>query len=88
MAEPAAPTTRPPLAEVALLVVSVGLTVGGMAAYGFGLKGAADVLWLVTSAIGTIAAAAFGAILYTVVTGDNIVTALTGIIDRALSTSV
>lgn len=39
-------------------------------------------------AIGTIAAAAFGAILYTVVTGDNIVNALTGIIDRALSTSV
>ncbi len=39
-------------------------------------------------AIGTIAAAAFGAVLYTVVTGDNIVSALTGIIDRALSTSV
>jgi hypothetical protein len=39
-------------------------------------------------AIGTIAAAAFGAILYTVVTGDNIVSALTGIIDKALSTSV
>ena len=39
-------------------------------------------------AIGTIAAAAFGAILYTVVTGDSIVDALTGIIDRALSTAV
>ncbi|MCH5641678.1 MULTISPECIES: DUF4244 domain-containing protein [unclassified Gordonia (in: high G+C Gram-positive bacteria)] len=39
-------------------------------------------------AIGTIAAAAFGAILYTVVTGDNIVSALTGIIGKALSTSV
>jgi hypothetical protein len=39
-------------------------------------------------AIGTIAAAAFGAILYTVVTGDNIVSALTGIIDKALSTTV
>ncbi|WP_341268374.1 DUF4244 domain-containing protein [Gordonia malaquae] len=39
-------------------------------------------------AIGTIAAAAFGAILYTVVTGDNVVTALTGIISKALSTSV
>ena len=38
-------------------------------------------------AIGTIAAAAFGAILYTVVTGDNIVSALTGIIDKALQTS-
>lgn len=39
-------------------------------------------------AIGTVAAAAFGAILYTVVTGDNIVGALTGIIGRALSTAV
>ena len=39
-------------------------------------------------AIGTIAAAAFGAILYTVVTGDSIVTALTNIINRALNTSV
>ena len=39
-------------------------------------------------AIGTIAAAAFGAILYTVVTGDSIVTALTNIISRALSTKV
>ncbi|SNS50500.1 DUF4244 domain-containing protein [Rhodococcoides kyotonense] len=39
-------------------------------------------------AIGTIAAAAFGAILYTVVTGDSIVGTLTGIIDRALNTSV
>ena len=39
-------------------------------------------------AIGTIAAAAFGAILYTVVTGDSIVSALTNIIARALNTSV
>nr|WP_254699101.1 DUF4244 domain-containing protein [Rhodococcus sp. SGAir0479] len=39
-------------------------------------------------AIGTIAAAAFGAILYTVVTGDSIVSALTGIIDKALATKV
>ncbi|WP_018603563.1 MULTISPECIES: DUF4244 domain-containing protein [unclassified Mycobacterium] len=39
-------------------------------------------------AIGTVAAAAFGAILYTVVTGDSIVTALTNIISRALSTKV
>jgi hypothetical protein len=37
-------------------------------------------------AIGTIAAAAFGAVLYTVVTGDSIVSALTGIIDKALNT--
>lgn len=39
-------------------------------------------------AIGTIAAAAFGAILYTVVTGDSIVNALTNIINRALNTNV
>lgn len=39
-------------------------------------------------AIGTVAAAAFGALLYTVITGDSIVSALTGIINRALSTSI
>ncbi|WP_372507792.1 DUF4244 domain-containing protein [Mycolicibacterium crocinum] len=39
-------------------------------------------------AIGTIAAAAFGAILYSVVTGDSIVGALTNIINRALNTKV
>ncbi|WP_068279508.1 DUF4244 domain-containing protein [Aldersonia kunmingensis] len=39
-------------------------------------------------AIGTIAAAAFGAVLYGVVTGDSIVSALTGIIDKALKTSM
>jgi hypothetical protein len=38
-------------------------------------------------AIGTIAAAAFGAILYTVVTGDSIVSGLTNIITKALNTS-
>lgn len=37
-------------------------------------------------AIGTVAAAAFGAILYTVVTGDSIVSALTKVIGRALNT--
>lgn len=37
-------------------------------------------------AIGTVAAAAFGALLYTVVTGGEITQALTGIIERALST--
>jgi hypothetical protein len=36
-------------------------------------------------AIGTIAAAAFGAILYTVVTGDSVVDGLTALIQRALS---
>ena len=39
-------------------------------------------------AIGTVAAAAFGAILYTVVTGDSIVSGLTNIIGRALNTKV
>ena len=33
-------------------------------------------------AIGTIAAAAFGALLYTVVTGDSILSALTSIVQR------
>jgi hypothetical protein len=36
-------------------------------------------------AIGTIAAAAFAAVLYTVVTGDSVVSALTGLVERALS---
>ena len=35
-------------------------------------------------AIGTLAAAAFAAVLYAVVTGDSIVTALTGLVPRAL----
>lgn len=39
-------------------------------------------------AIGTIAAAAFGAVLYTVVTGDSVVGALTGLVERALSTEL
>jgi hypothetical protein len=59
------------------------------------LRGRLTLLWVdesgmstVEYAIGTIAAAAFGAILYTVVTGDSIVTALTNIITRALNTNV
>lgn len=55
----------------------------------------ATLLWVdeagmstVEYAIGTIAAAAFGAVLYTVVTGDSIVSTLTNIIARALNTSV
>ena len=46
-----------------------------------------DGMSTVEYAIGTIAAAAFGAILYTVVTGDSIVSALTNIINRALNTN-
>ena len=45
-----------------------------------------DGMSTVEYAIGTIAAAAFGAILYSVVTGDSIVSALTNIIARALNT--
>lgn len=37
-------------------------------------------------ALGTVAAAAFGAVLYTVVTGHSVVAALTNIIARALTT--
>lgn len=39
-------------------------------------------------AIGTIAAAGFGALLYTVVTGNSVVSALTNIIAKALTTTV
>jgi fructose-1-phosphate kinase PfkB-like protein len=45
-----------------------------------------DGMSTVEYAIGTLAAAAFGAILYTVVTGDSVVGALTNIISRALNT--
>lgn len=37
-------------------------------------------------AVATVAAAAFGAVLYGVVTGGNVVDALTRIIDKALNT--
>ncbi|WP_199431580.1 DUF4244 domain-containing protein [Qaidamihabitans albus] len=39
-------------------------------------------------AIGTIAAAAFAALLYTVVTGDSILTGLTSLVEQALSTDL
>lgn len=47
-----------------------------------------DGMSTVEYALGTIAAAAFGALLYTVVTGGDITEALTGIIERALNTDV
>jgi len=62
-----------------------------------GVELRARLLWAVVAedgmstaeyAIGTIAAAAFGAVLYGVVTGDSIVNALTKIIDKALNTAV
>ena len=36
-------------------------------------------------AVGTVAAAAFAAVLYTILTGDSVVTALTALVQRALS---
>lgn len=47
-----------------------------------------DGMSTVEYAVGTVAAAAFGAVLYSVVTGDSIVAALTRIIDKAMNTSV
>jgi len=46
-----------------------------------------DGMSTVEYAIGTVAAAAFAAILYGVVSGDSVVTALTGLVQRALSTT-
>ena len=46
-----------------------------------------DGMSTVEYAIGTVAAAAFGALLYTVVTGESVLTALTGLVERALSTN-
>jgi hypothetical protein len=44
-----------------------------------------DGMSTVEYAVGTIAAAAFAAVLYAVVSGDGIVSALTGLVQRALS---
>lgn len=38
-------------------------------------------------AVGTVAAAAFASILYTVVTGDSVTQAITGLIQRAMEAS-
>lgn len=38
-------------------------------------------------AIGTIAAAAFAAVLYTVISGDSVLNALTSLVQRALTVS-
>ncbi|TQM06423.1 DUF4244 domain-containing protein [Pseudonocardia kunmingensis] len=46
-----------------------------------------DGMSTVEYAIGTVAAAAFGALLYTVLTGESVLTALTGLVERALSTN-
>ncbi|MGQ4619109.1 DUF4244 domain-containing protein [Nocardia sp. R7R-8] len=60
----------------------------GLRARALRVMAAEDGMSTAEYAIGTIAAAAFGAVLYGVVTGDSIVNALTKIIDRALNTSV
>ncbi|SNR62676.1 Protein of unknown function [Haloechinothrix alba] len=49
------------------------------------LRAAEDGMGTVEYAIGTLAAAAFAAVLYSVVTGDSVVSALTALIERALS---
>lgn len=46
-----------------------------------------DGMSTVEYAIGTVAAAAFAAVLYAVVSGDSIVTALTDLVQRALTTA-
>lgn len=46
-----------------------------------------DGMSTVEYAIGTVAAAAFAAVLYAVVSGDTVVTALTDLVQRALSTT-
>ncbi|MBP2364403.1 DUF4244 domain-containing protein [Pseudonocardia parietis] len=47
-----------------------------------------DGMSTVEYAVGTIAAAAFAALLYAIVSGDDVMAALTGIVERALSTTV
>ncbi|QJY45393.1 DUF4244 domain-containing protein [Pseudonocardia broussonetiae] len=46
-----------------------------------------DGMSTVEYAIGTVAAAAFAAVLYAVVSGESVVTALTDLVTRALSTT-
>ena len=46
-----------------------------------------DGMSTVEYAIGTVAAAAFAAVLYSVVSGESVVTALTSLVERALSTT-
>ncbi|GAA1391072.1 hypothetical protein GCM10009613_32880 [Pseudonocardia kongjuensis] len=46
-----------------------------------------DGMSTVEYAVGTVAAAAFAALLYAVVSGGDVLTALTGIVQRALSTT-
>ncbi|RBO87309.1 uncharacterized protein DUF4244 [Nocardia puris] len=79
---------RNPQARAVRLVLAVKMFPARLQARILRLSIADEGMSTAEYAIGTIAAAAFGAILYTVVTGDSIVNALTRIIDRALNTSV
>ncbi|MBN9792382.1 DUF4244 domain-containing protein [Pseudonocardia sp. TMWB2A] len=47
-----------------------------------------DGMSTVEYAVGTVAAAAFAALLYTIVSGGDVLAALTGIVQRALSTTL
>lgn len=47
-----------------------------------------DGMSTVEYAVGTVAAAAFAALLYAIVSGDDVLSALTGIVQRALSTTI
>lgn len=51
------------------------------------LRGSDEGMSTAEYAIGTIAAAALAALLYTVVTGDSVVAKLTSLIERALAVS-
>lgn len=51
------------------------------------LAGRDDGMSTVEYAIGTVAAAAFAAVLYAVLSGESVVTALTDLVTRALSTT-
>ncbi|GAA4964890.1 DUF4244 domain-containing protein [Pseudonocardia tropica] len=47
-----------------------------------------DGMSTVEYAVGTVAAAAFAALLYAIVSGGDVLAALTGIVQRALSTTL
>lgn len=81
--------SAPPAARLAgRLTRLTGRPRAAMARRFSGSAGSEAGMSTVEYAVGTIAAAAFGAVLYTVVSGDSIPDALGGIIEQALNTSV
>ena len=76
---PSAPSTSP-TSSARRARGALALRLGNLVADDAGMS-------TVEYAIGTVAAAAFGAVLYAVVTGDSVVTALTQLVQRALSVS-